>query len=1009
MREAAQLRVVEQVLRLVEPPFTKRPTVLHDERGRVDDLRGFVPLEHIVELGRDGQRMFDARIAIDAVRDVELLIETTFCGGHDPQLLRRHDDPLPLLTIAAHVHLERLGVVVLGIPRENLPRMLQVAHRLGAEHARPRRVNARPDHLAVLHAIAVRQKVGGGGLRIACRGGAVCERGEILPRLRVVHVGREPLRVIVRIHHAGHEHLAGHVDNRRAVRNGYTAARAHRHNALVAHHDVGVLDDLLAPHGDGFATAQHHRARGHVALTCDHHAHLAGLVARWRLLGSIGLRNGVAARNAVLHRLRGVGAQTGLATILGLERIVDHFRAVQVVREQRVAQCPVHLASIARPRGELTANRVELLHRHRRCGRRRHTHGGRCRTDLRHRHGVDVHAHRRQRHIPVGRHDNERRRRGRRCGFHVVSIVQVHALADGARGATAESELRFFGYEGAVEIAGVGRHGARDAQMCLDVGAVPAKALEAAAEAVRKDSRRVVGEVRRAKPTRRCNHGNGAAGSGEPYQFSRGRAKERTTRFLHFARSSTQRYQSRASGRPHKIGVQPGVGREYARAPHVLDVAVGAHNVPTTRVFPRDPRERLAIGRPHGIELTGGRVRYSRRLHVGEGHDVHAIECRERERLAIGRRLHVANLARREGGCGIHLVGELHFGAQLELHFGFEGDFDGRTLVDGYTPELSAVAHDDGPRVGGEAVARIRVHGRARFHVVALHRIGEPLFLLRVEVAQHEPRLGLEARGVHEPLAIGGQRRARARTVAGAHLRHASRFLVPHRELELGTDAVVLPVTGARGEPHVPRVFPEGGAELLLIWWCGGLCGERHTAAAVHMVHPQLGRAAQSTRARRHNVLAVGGVLRRRIEIVVALGHLRAVAIGKGERPEILTARAIGDEHDRFAIGGKSRLRVVGHAAGEARGFAAGYGHGVQVAEQVEDERAAVGRDIHAHPRAFRGGERVGASGFEWQAGVGAGGSLRVGAGNRRGDGGEGERVRRGETAPLMRGHANSA
>jgi hypothetical protein len=45
------------------------------------------------------------------------------------------------------------------------------------------------------------------------------------------------------------------------------------------------------------------------------------------------------------------------------------------------------------------------------------------------------------------------------------------------------------------------------------------------------------------------------------------------------------------------------------------------------------------------------------------------------------------------------------------------------------------------------------------------------------------------------------------------------------------------------------------------------------------------------------------------------------------------------------------------HAAGERGGFPAGDRHGVDVAEEVEDNGLAVGADVEGHPVALAGGE----------------------------------------------------
>src|SRR5687768_6438567 len=57
-----------------------------------------------------------------------------------------------------------------------------------------------------------------------------------------------------------------------------TSAPANRREAVVADDDVGILDDLVAAHGDRAATAQHGRAARYVTRRRDADAMLPRLV-----------------------------------------------------------------------------------------------------------------------------------------------------------------------------------------------------------------------------------------------------------------------------------------------------------------------------------------------------------------------------------------------------------------------------------------------------------------------------------------------------------------------------------------------------------------------------------------------------------------------------------------------------------------------------------------------------------------------------------------------------------
>jgi hypothetical protein len=83
-----------------------------------------------------------------------------------------------------------------------------------------------------------------------------------------------------------------------------------------------------------------------------------------------------------------------------------------------------------------------------------------------------------------------------------------------------------------------------------------------------------------------------------------------------------------------------------------------------------------------------------------------------------------------------------------------------------------------------------------------------------------------------------------------------------------------------------------------------------------------------------------------------------------------IVATAIADEHDALAIGREARLTIEPHPTREARGFSARDRQRVQIAHEVEDDRASVGRDVERHPRPFVGVECGLARGEERQLGV---------------------------------------
>ena len=222
-REAPQLRVVVDVLGRVVVVLSPRPAVRDDERRRVRDAALGEQLHDVLVQRVDRQRVLLSRVPVHDHREVVAIVERALGGRHDLLLFRRLDDPLTLLAVTGHVHLERLRVVVLAVAPHDATRVLDVLdvlalrrHVVRTEQPGARRVDARADRGACHDRVLVREHVGRAGLRVARRGDAVREVREIGPRL-LVHALIEP-QVSVRIDEARHDGLAGRVDLARAVR-----------------------------------------------------------------------------------------------------------------------------------------------------------------------------------------------------------------------------------------------------------------------------------------------------------------------------------------------------------------------------------------------------------------------------------------------------------------------------------------------------------------------------------------------------------------------------------------------------------------------------------------------------------------------------------------------------------------------------------------------------------------------------------------------------------------------
>src|SRR3989442_14379510 len=147
-------------------------------------------------------------------RSVHLEVQPAFDGGHQAELLRRHDYPLALLPVPRHVLLDRLRVVELAVALQRVPHVIETGPVLleeRAEHTGPGMIDPGPDELAGLDLIGVREDVGRRGLRIARGGDAPRQIREILPHRRLVDAPRGP-RMGVDVDQPRDDGLARHVD-----------------------------------------------------------------------------------------------------------------------------------------------------------------------------------------------------------------------------------------------------------------------------------------------------------------------------------------------------------------------------------------------------------------------------------------------------------------------------------------------------------------------------------------------------------------------------------------------------------------------------------------------------------------------------------------------------------------------------------------------------------------------------------------------------------------------------
>ena len=339
-----------------------------------------------------------------------------------------------------------------------------------------------------------------------------------------------------------------------------------------------------------------------------------------------------------------------------------------------------------------------------------------------------------------------------------------------------------------------------------------------------------------------------------------------------------------------------------------------------------------------------------------EVHHVELVERAEHQPAAVGGRGGVANLARQHLP-GVGAIVEAHQGPEVLLDVRSKRDLARLPRGDLDAHDLAAVRRDQRSRVRGEGAAGHQVAREARLLIVVLHRVHEPALVARRQVAQPQPRFGVVARRIHEPLAVGGQHRAHGAAVEVGLREDASGLPVVDGELPQGILEVVAEAPAMPAHPDVARVAAERGAERVHRGHAGTRRRQLHHAgarAAVLVVQPQLvGAAEHATGARRDDVVAVRGPHRRGVQLVAALGERLGVRPVGVADPDVLTAAAVRQEHDVLSVGRVPGLRVERGPGGDARRGPAGDGHRVQVAQQLEHDRLAVGRDIEREPGAF--------------------------------------------------------
>ena len=145
--------------------------------------------------------------------------------------------------------------------------------------------------------------------------------------------------------------------------------------------------------------------------------------------------------------------------------------------------------------------------------------------------------------------------------------------------------------------------------------------------------------------------------------------------------------------------------------------------------------------------------------------------------------------------------------------------------------------------------------------------------------------------------------------------------------------------------------------------------GQADAAAAVRVVQPELIVGLDPVLLARHyQVAPVRRPFGRGVQRCRPLAHLLEPRAVRVRRPYVLGAVAVAQEDDPLAVRRVARLRVERQPRGDPPCLAAADRQGVEVPEQLEHDRSAVGREVEREPGPLVGLEGQGPLGLERQA-----------------------------------------
>ena len=384
--------------------------------------------------------------------------------------------------------------------------------------------------------------------------------------------------------------------------------------------------------------------------------------------------------------------------------------------------------------------------------------------------------------------------------------------------------------------------------------------------------------------------------------------------------------------------------------PDVAALGVAPRDVGDPAPVGREGRRVLAVGQ-RGVVLRQA-LRRADRPAARELLQPDAPESLEGDPAPVGRLARPAEDLRLDrAGLDLLLPGDarrrelLDLGRERNVRDGLRGEIEAR--------DLPLVGKDEGLAVRREGVARPDVHRREALHLVARDAADEDLFGSRGEVPRDDAGVVVAARDEGQRLAVGRDGRPDRAAEAGGDREGLREIAVVAPDLPEPVGEVRRVAELADPGREVDRLaVPRNDGAAGVVDVVGGRQLDS-AAAALAVEDPELHRRNAGLLAvflAGDHVLAVGrpgGAPD--VEILLGRQGLRILSVGV-HQPDVVDAAAVARERDRLAVRGEARLRVVGGARGQGLRGPAADRHRVDVAEEIEDDRLPVGRDVERRP-----------------------------------------------------------